>query len=33
MHKTMTTMFASLAAAMLLASAPASATVYTFTFE
>ena len=33
MHKTMTTMFASLAAAILLASAPASATVYKFTFE
>ena len=33
MHKTLTTMFASMAAVMLLASAPASATVYKFTFE
>lgn len=33
MHKTLTTIFASVAAAMLLASAPASATVYKFTFE
>ena len=33
MHKTLRTMFASVAAAMLLTSAPASATVYRFTFE
>jgi hypothetical protein len=33
MHKTLTTMFASMATAMLLTAAPASATVYKFTFE
>ena len=33
MHKTLTTMFASMATAMLLTAASASATVYKFTFE
>ncbi len=33
MHKFLTTMFASMATAMLVAAAPASATVYKFTFE
>ena len=33
MHKTLTTMIASLATAMLLTASPANATVYKFTFE